>query len=65
MPKELSFEDASTVTLGSISLQGVRRADLKMGEFCVVTGAGILGLLCIQMLKASGVRVAAVTLSPT
>ncbi len=62
MPKELSFEDASTVTLGSISLQGVRRADLKMGEFCVVTGAGILGLLCIQMLKASGVRVAAVDL---
>ncbi|MDA7548642.1 bi-domain-containing oxidoreductase [bacterium] len=62
MPKDLSFKEASTVTLGSIALQGVRRSDLKMGEFCVVTGAGILGLLCIQMLRASGVRVAAVDL---
>jgi predicted dehydrogenase len=33
-----------------------------MGEFCVVTGTGILGLLCIQMLRASGARVAAVDL---
>ncbi|HEX2984222.1 MAG TPA: bi-domain-containing oxidoreductase, partial [Ignavibacteriales bacterium] len=35
------------------------RADLKLGEFAVVIGAGILGLLSVQMLKASGVRVIA------
>ena len=43
-------------------MQGVRRADLNLGEYCVVTGTGLLGLLCIQMLKLTGVRVAAVDL---
>ena len=62
MPKSLDFKDASTVTLGGIAMQGVRRADMKFGEFCVVTGAGILGLLAIQMLKLSGVRVVAIDL---
>lgn len=57
-PKGMSFEDASTVTLGGIAMQGVRRSDLKLGEMCVVVGAGILGLLAVQMLRLSGVRVA-------
>lgn len=58
MPKDMSFADASTVTLGGIALQGVRRADMKLGEMCVVVGAGILGLLAVQILRLSGVRVA-------
>lgn len=62
MPDSLGFESASTVTLGGIAMQGVRRADLKLGEFCVVVGAGILGLLTIQMLRAAGVRVATIDL---
>lgn len=56
MPKNLGFEEASTVTLGGIAMQGVRRCDLKLGEFAVVQGAGILGLLAQQMFQASGVR---------
>ncbi|PHS40061.1 MAG: oxidoreductase [Sulfurovum sp.] len=62
MPDKMSFEDASTVTLGGIAMQGVRRANMKMGEFCIVIGTGILGLLAIQMLRLSGVRVIAVDL---
>jgi len=57
MPKDMSCKQASTVTLGGIALQGVRRVDLKLGETCVVVGAGILGLLSIQMLKLSGIQV--------
>lgn len=60
MPEGLDFKKASTVTLGAIALQGVRRAELKLGEFCVVTGAGILGLLTIEFLRASGIRVIAI-----
>jgi predicted dehydrogenase/threonine dehydrogenase-like Zn-dependent dehydrogenase len=56
MPKGMDFKTASTVTLGGISMQGVRRADLNLGEICVIQGAGILGLLAQQMLQASGVR---------
>ena len=62
MPINMDFGDASTVTLGGIAMQGVRRADLKMGEYCVVVGAGILGLLSVQMLRLSGVRVIAIDL---
>jgi predicted dehydrogenase len=35
---------------------------LKMGEYCVVYGAGILGLLATQMLRVSGVRAIVVDL---
>lgn len=62
MSQNLNFIEASTVTLGGIAMQGVRRVDLRIGEYCVVIGAGILGLLAIQMLAKSGIRVAAVDL---
>jgi predicted dehydrogenase/threonine dehydrogenase-like Zn-dependent dehydrogenase len=57
MPNDLDYKYASTVTMGGIAMQGVRRADLRFGESCVVVGAGILGLLALQILKLSGVRV--------
>jgi threonine dehydrogenase-like Zn-dependent dehydrogenase len=43
-------------------MQGVRRADLRLGEYAVVIGTGILGLLTVQMLKSAGIRVAAIDL---
>lgn len=60
VPNGLDLQSASTVTLGGIALQGVRRASLRLGEWGVVIGTGILGLLSIQMLSSSGVRVIAV-----
>lgn len=54
---------ASTGTVGSIALHGVRRADLRLGEYAVVIGTGLLGLIGMQMLKASGVKVACVDLN--
>jgi len=57
IPKGLSFENASTVTLGSIALQGVRRVSATFGETVVVIGLGILGQLTCQLLKLSGCRV--------
>jgi predicted dehydrogenase/threonine dehydrogenase-like Zn-dependent dehydrogenase len=62
VPSGVESSDASTVAIGSIAMQGVRRADLGLGEFAVVFGTGIIGLLTVQMLTASGVRVAAIDL---
>ena len=59
---ELSFPEASTVTLGAIALQGVRRANPTLGENFVVIGLGILGQLTVQMLKANGCKVIGVDL---
>jgi len=55
---------ASTVAIGSIAMHGIRRANLKLGEQCVVVGAGIIGLISIQLLVKSGVRVCAIDLDP-
>jgi len=59
---DLSFKEASTVTLGSIAMQGVRRADVKLGENIAIIGMGILGQLASQMVIAAGARVIAIDL---
>jgi len=62
IPGKLSYRESSSVALGAIALHGVRRAEMELGEFCVVMGTGILGLITLQLLVASGVRVVAVDL---
>ena len=57
MPEGVSFEDASTVALGAIAMQGVRRAEISLGDNVAVIGCGAIGMLAVQMLKASGCRV--------
>jgi predicted dehydrogenase/threonine dehydrogenase-like Zn-dependent dehydrogenase len=52
----------STVTLGAIAMQGVRRAEPTLGETFVVVGLGILGQLTAQMLAANGCQVIGVDL---
>jgi predicted dehydrogenase len=56
---ELGLDNASTVTLGAIALQGVRRARPMLGEVVGVLGLGILGQLTVQLLHANGCRVVA------
>ncbi len=60
IPTGLSMRDASTVAIGSIALQGIRRADLSFGSNVAVLGTGLLGLTTVQLLKASGMNVLAV-----
>lgn len=50
-------------TLGSIALQGVRQADMRLGETCAVIGLGLIGQIVCNLLKASGVRVVGVDVS--
>ena len=57
IPASLDFPKASTVTLGAIALQGVRRACPTLGESFVVLGLGVLGQLICQILKVNGCRV--------
>ncbi len=57
IPANLTFDEASTVTLGAIAMQGIRRIEPTLGETIVVMGLGILGQLTVQMLKANGCRV--------
>ena len=65
VPELLPFDHASSVTLGAIALQGVRRASPTLGESFVVVGLGILGQLTVQLLKANGCRVIGTDLDST
>ncbi|MGH7480842.1 MAG: zinc-dependent alcohol dehydrogenase, partial [Longimicrobiales bacterium] len=60
IPDQVSFEDASYVTVGAIALQGVRVAEPRLGESVAVIGLGLLGQLTVQILKAAGCRVVGV-----
>lgn len=57
IPAKLDLVSASTVTVGAIAMQGVRRAQPTLGETFVVIGLGILGQLTAQLLRSNGCRV--------
>ncbi len=65
VPETVDFDLASTVALGAIALQGVRRAAPTLGETFTVIGLGVLGQLTVQLLRANGCRVIAVDLDRT
>lgn len=54
LPDEVEFEAGAFATLGAIALQGIRLAEVKLGEVVAVIGLGLLGQLTVQMLKAAG-----------
>src|SRR5919197_3546138 len=56
VPENVSLEDAAFVTVGAIALQGIRVADVRVGESCVVPRLGLVGQLTVQLLKAAGCR---------
>lgn len=64
IPDNLDFPEASTVALGAIALQGIRRAQPTLGETFLVIGLGFLGQLTCQMLQVNGCRVFGLDLDP-
>lgn len=57
IPKDCSVKAAATTTVGTIALQGVRRAETQLGEKICVIGLGLIGQITVQLLKASGCMV--------
>jgi len=56
LKEDVDLKKACYNTLGAIALQGIRQADLRLGESCLVIGLGLLGQLTCLMLRASGIR---------
>src|SRR5262249_14824346 len=57
VPEGVSFEEAAYSTVAAIAMQGVRLARPELSEVVVVSGLGLIGLIAVQLLKASGCRV--------
>ncbi len=60
IPDHVSDDAAAFTVVASIGLQGIRLAAVTLGESVAVIGAGLIGLLTIQLLKAQGCRVLAI-----
>jgi polar amino acid transport system substrate-binding protein len=58
-----NLKNAAYNTLGAISLQGVRQADMRLGETCAVIGLGLLGQIACLLLRSSGVNVIGIDIS--
>ncbi|MEZ4863204.1 MAG: zinc-binding alcohol dehydrogenase [Caldilineaceae bacterium] len=54
VPDGLADERAAFFEMAAIALQGVRKARIELGEPVVVIGAGLIGLLAMQLAKIQG-----------
>ncbi|MCC7400718.1 MAG: bi-domain-containing oxidoreductase [Chitinophagaceae bacterium] len=63
IPDNVSTAEASFTTLGAIALQGVRQAEINLGDNVCVIGLGLIGQITCQLLKASGCNVFGIDLS--
>ena len=53
------LDAASLTTIGAIALQGLRQSEVRLGETVAIIGAGLVGLLALQLSKAAGCRTVA------
>jgi len=65
LPQGVSFEQGAMTEALSIAVHAVKRTEISPGDTAVVVGAGMIGLLVIQVLRASNCgKVIAVDVSP-
>jgi len=54
IPDNVTFEQAAMVEAVAVALHSINIAGLKTGDTCLVTGAGMIGIFIIKLLKISG-----------
>jgi len=54
LPDNLSFEEAAMLEAVSVAIHAVSLAPLSAGSTALVVGAGMIGLLIVQVLRAAG-----------
>jgi len=54
IPQGVTMEQACFLRLGIIALQGVRKAQIQLGERVAILGPGLIGQMAIQLAVAAG-----------
>lgn len=54
IPEEVTFTQASFFHLGSVALNGIRKAKISLGDSVVIFGQGLVGQLALQLARLSG-----------
>jgi predicted dehydrogenase/threonine dehydrogenase-like Zn-dependent dehydrogenase len=57
IPNDVTFEQASFATVGSIALHGLRATGTGLGDTVAVIGLGLVGQLAARLARAAGCRV--------
>ena len=65
VPKDVSLKQASFSTIAAIAIQGIRQAELTLGENCLIIGMGLIGQLTYKILEASGIHPIGIDISET
>ncbi len=63
LSESVVFEHAAFTTLGAVAMQGVRQADVRIGEVVAVIGLGLVGQLTVEILRAAGCVVLGIDVS--
>lgn len=64
VPEGVDDEDAAFVTVGAIALQGLRVAEVTLGDRVGVIGLGLIGQIAVQLLTAAGCQVFGIDIVP-
>jgi L-iditol 2-dehydrogenase len=65
LPEDLSFHRAAMVEALSIAVHAAHRTKIRLDDTALVVGAGMIGLLVVQVLRAAGCgRIISVDLAP-
>ncbi|OGV40059.1 MAG: zinc-binding dehydrogenase [Lentisphaerae bacterium GWF2_45_14] len=64
IPENLSYKEAVLAYLPCVSLKGIRRIPLEGNEKVLVTGAGMIGISAIQILKILYPEITVISLEP-
>lgn len=54
LPDRVSFDEGTFGVLGSVSMHGIRKARIELGEFVAITGMGLVGQLALQLAAQTG-----------
>src|SRR5689334_15739711 len=54
LPDNLTFEQAALIEAASVAVHAVNLTPLSLGDSAVVVGTGMIGVLVVQALRASG-----------
>ena len=54
LPDALSFEQAALIEAVSVAMHAVNLTPVRLGDTAVVVGAGMIGVLAVQCLRAAG-----------
>mgnify|MGYP000306514084 CR=1 FL=1 len=57
VPDRVPFEEACYAVVGAIALQGVRLANVGVGDRVAVIGLGLIGHIAVMLLRSAGCRV--------